>query len=481
MTESTIICSNVGKSFPLGRREPVEVLRQQLFGTSATYRDPFWALRNVSFEVGAGEALAIVGRNGSGKSTLLQMLTGVLPPSEGHISVNGKIAALLELGSGFDPEYTGRENVYMNGAVLGLSQRQIDQRFGDIEKFADIGRFIDEPVRVYSSGMFVRLAFSVAIHVDPEILVVDEALSVGDARFAAKCMRRIRDLRESGVTLLFVSHDISSVRAVCDRALWLSDGAPRMLGSVFEVTAHYMEYLFHEEIDSESTALEQKQVQAGVGSGSDVLEEPVLIESPQCETPPESKDASGQPIDNVSSIEALPDEKVVAAHESGVLPQVDAESIASRVDGIINHWGSHVGCITGLRLANQAGNSSVFSYGDEITLEIDLDIPEDFPKETLSVAFSVKDLRGTDLLVCTSHDENAGAFANQSGRARVRFRFTNRLAPGKFLLAVALEDRFSPAISYYEYIEGAAYFACISEVERFGIFNLPVDLTIEGF
>lgn len=462
MTDCSIICSNVGKSFPLGRREPVEVLRQQLFGTSATYRDPFWALRNVSFEVGAGEALAVVGRNGSGKSTLLQMLTGVLPPSEGTISVKGKIAALLELGSGFDPEYSGRENVYMNGAVLGLTRRQIDSRFSEIEKFADIGRFIDEPVRVYSSGMFVRLAFSVAIHVEPEILVVDEALSVGDARFAAKCMRRIRDLRESGVTLLFVSHDISSVRAVCDRALWLSDGTSRMLGSVFEVTAHYMEYLFEDEIAVDSPA----EPDAAKTEIADVAAMEAQEPGPAAVAASDDSGADRGPA--ATSMVAIP----------GI--EGDEGALATRVDGIINHWGSHVGCIRGLRFNGEDGSSTVIKYGETVMLEVDLQIPETFPKETLSLAFSIKDLRGTDLLVCTTHDENPGLFVGSSQMVTVRFQFTNRLSQGKFLLAVALEDRFAPSISYYEYIEGAVYFASIAEIDRFGIFNLPVDVTLLG-
>ncbi|WP_313400929.1 ABC transporter ATP-binding protein [Stenotrophomonas sp.] len=472
---STIICNNVGKSFPLGRREPVEVLRQQLFGTSATYRDPFWALRNVNFEVGAGEALAVVGRNGSGKSTLLQILTGVLPPSEGSVSVNGKIAALLELGSGFDPEYTGRENVYMNGAVLGLSERQIDKRFSEIEKFADIGRFIDEPVRVYSSGMFVRLAFSVAIHVDPEILVVDEALSVGDARFAAKCMRRIRDLREGGVTLLFVSHDISSVRAVCDRALWLSDGRTRMLGSVFEVTAHYMEYLFEDEVGTDSSRADGES--AAEPESVDTSNPAEDVVDPQIDSSLHAEAAGGQEAaDGMHETPFIETAGAIAVSSQAE----DESSIAARVDGIVNHWGSHVGCIRGVRISNQGGNSTVLNYGDEVVIEVDLLIPDEFPRDSLSLAFSIKDLRGTDLLVCTTHDENKGIFSGVGGAVTVRYRFTNRLSPGKFLLVLALEDRFAPVISYYEYIEGVAYFASISEVDRFGIFNLPVAVTIEG-
>lgn len=454
-----IVCRNLGKSFPLGKREPMEVLRHQLFGKQPSYSAPFWALRDVSFEVERGGSIGIVGRNGSGKSTLLQILTGVLPPSEGSFSLHGKIAALLELGSGFDPEYTGRENVYMNGAVLGLTEKQIDQRFASIEAFADIGRFIEEPVRVYSSGMFVRLAFSVAIHVDPEILVVDEALSVGDARFAAKCMRRIRDLRESGVTLMFVSHDVSSVRTLCDQALWLVDGRVRKLDGVFQVTSHYMEYLFADEL-----------VEQDVPTAKAVAMDPQeSVDAPEVQLRLE-EDKTPEEID--------PD-PVLERGGGPSIPALQSEPEGSELQGVINHWGSHVGSISGHRFSAASGSSTVIYYGESIALEVDLEIPEGALKEHLSLAFSIKDLRGTDLLVCTTNDENRGFFKEAGSSATVRFEFNNRLTPGKYLLVLALEDRSAPVISYYEYVEGVSYFASISEDSRFGIFNLPVRISMQ--
>jgi len=208
------------------------------------FRD-FWALKDVSFEIKKGEAVGIIGRNGSGKSTLLQMICGTLTPTSGSIQTNGRIAALLELGSGFNPEFTGRDNVYMNAALLGLNYEEIDNRFDAIAAFADIGKFIDQPVKTYSSGMFVRLAFSVIAHVDADILVVDEALSVGDAVFNQKCMRFIRSFQESG-TLLFVSHDMSSVRNLCDSAVWLGVGQIMEQGASKKVTESYLKYTFQE-------------------------------------------------------------------------------------------------------------------------------------------------------------------------------------------------------------------------------------------
>jgi lipopolysaccharide transport system ATP-binding protein len=209
------------------------------------YFREFWALKDVSFEVKKGETVGIIGRNGSGKSTLLQMICGTLNPTSGSITTHGRVAALLELGSGFNPEFTGRENVYMNAAVLGLSREETEARFADIEAFADIGQFIDQAVKTYSSGMTVRLAFAVIAHVDADILVVDEALSVGDGVFTQKCMRFIRAFQANG-TLLFVSHDMSSVQNLCRTSIWLGHGEVRQIGTSKAVAESYLRYTLQE-------------------------------------------------------------------------------------------------------------------------------------------------------------------------------------------------------------------------------------------
>lgn len=217
---------------------------QDLAGkTPRQYFREFWALKDVTFEVKKGETVGIIGRNGSGKSTLLQMICGTLNPTSGSIQTNGRIAALLELGSGFNPEFTGRENVYLNGSVLGLARTQVDERFADIAAFADIGDFIEQPVKTYSSGMMVRLAFAVIAHVDADILVIDEALSVGDAFFTQKCMRFLRDFMEHG-TVLFVSHDTASVRNLCNRAIWIDNGKVEQSGTPKDVCELYLEAFF---------------------------------------------------------------------------------------------------------------------------------------------------------------------------------------------------------------------------------------------
>jgi len=210
-----------------------------LFNRLSFHRD-FWALRDIAFEIARGQTFCVIGENGSGKSTLLQLVAGIMRPTQGSIAAHGRVAALLELGSGFNLEFTGRDNVYLNGAILGLNSRQMDAKYKAIEEFAEIGDFINRPVKTYSSGMVVRLAFAVAIHVDPEILLVDEALSVGDIYFRQRCMRKVHELRSQGVTILFVSHAIGDVKAIGDRTLWLEQGRIKELGETDRVVAKYL-------------------------------------------------------------------------------------------------------------------------------------------------------------------------------------------------------------------------------------------------
>lgn len=203
------------------------------------HRD-FWALDKVDFEVRRGETFCIVGENGSGKSTLLQIVAGILHPTAGKVTVNGRVSALLELGAGFNPEFSGRDNVYLNASILGLSSKEIDARYREIEEFAEIGDFIRQPVKTYSSGMVVRLAFAVAINVDPEILLVDEALAVGDIYFRHRCMRKVHELRARGITILFVSHAVSDVKSLGDRTLWLEHGRMMEIGETERVIGKYL-------------------------------------------------------------------------------------------------------------------------------------------------------------------------------------------------------------------------------------------------
>jgi lipopolysaccharide transport system ATP-binding protein len=234
-----ISVQGLGKRYEIYDR-PSDRLMQMLMRGRRQYFREFWALRDVSFEIRRGDAVGIIGRNGSGKSTLLQLLCGTLNPTEGQIQVNGRVAALLELGAGFNPEFSGRDNVYMAAQLVGLTRAQTDERFDRIAAFADIGDFIEQPVKTYSSGMYVRLAFAVNAHVDADILVIDEALAVGDAVFTQKCMRFIRAFRENG-TLLFVSHDTNSVRSLCNSSVWIDKGRVVAKGFPKEICERYLE------------------------------------------------------------------------------------------------------------------------------------------------------------------------------------------------------------------------------------------------
>jgi len=240
LVDSSIIeFRGVSKSYPI-YRSPADRLRElATFNLSRHHRD-FRAIDDVSFDIARGETFCIVGENGSGKSTTLQLMAAILQPTAGEAIVRGRVAALLELGAGFNHEFSGRDNVYLNAAIMGFSRREIDAKFPSIEAFAEIGDFIDQPVKTYSSGMVVRLAFAVAIHLDPEILLVDEALAVGDIYFRQRCMRKVHEMRARGVTIVFVSHSTADVKAIGDRTMWLDHGRVREIGNTEHVVSKYL-------------------------------------------------------------------------------------------------------------------------------------------------------------------------------------------------------------------------------------------------
>lgn len=248
MSDVAIRVENVSKVYKLYDK-PIDRLKETLSIFKKVYHRDHYALNNISFEVKKGETVGIIGTNGSGKSTLLKMITGVLTPTSGNIEVNGKVSALLELGAGFNPEYTGMENIYLNGTMMSYSKEEMDKKVQPILEFADIGEFINQPVKTYSSGMFARLAFAVAINVEPEILIVDEALSVGDTRFQIKCMNKMKQMMEGGTTVLFVSHDTNSIKRFCSKALWIDKGVFKGFGNTDRLTDRYLDFLKHGKID----------------------------------------------------------------------------------------------------------------------------------------------------------------------------------------------------------------------------------------
>ena len=242
MNNTAIKVSHLTKIYKLYDK-PIDRLKESLYPLKKKYHKEFYALNDVSFEIKKGETVGIIGKNGAGKSTLLKIITGVLTPSSGHVHVNGRIASLLELGAGFNPEYTGVENIYLQGTLMGYSKEEMEAKIDEILAFADIGDFVYQPVKSYSSGMFARLAFAVAINVDPDILIVDEALSVGDAAFQNKCIRKMEEIGKKGITILFVSHDTQTINKFCNRAIWLNGGIIKEQGKPELILENYMSFM----------------------------------------------------------------------------------------------------------------------------------------------------------------------------------------------------------------------------------------------
>src|SRR5437870_7209738 len=281
MPDYSIALTNVSKSYRLwGRGSQFATLKSALLKRDLKLEPEasVAALKSVSFAVDRGEAFGIIGRNGSGKSTLLKIVSGILKPTNGIVRVNGRIDALIELGAGFHPEITGRENIVINGIMLGLSKREIEERFDAIVEFSGIGEFIDQPVKTYSSGMYVRLGFAVAVHVDPEILLIDEVLAVGDEEFSQKCIAKIQEMKYRGVTLVFVTHQLDQVRNLCDRAMWLDHGTIRSIGDPVRVVDEYLQDVSGAPPSAAPAAPKEASEEERWGSGEVVLKRVALTD-----------------------------------------------------------------------------------------------------------------------------------------------------------------------------------------------------------
>ena len=380
-----VIVQNVSKLYRLYRR-PADRLYEMLPGSPARHTD-FWALRDIGFAVEKGETLGLVGPNGCGKSTLLQIVAGILQPTTGRVVTRGRIAALLELGAGFNPEFTGRENVYLNGEIMGLSRAEIDKAMPSIEAFAEIGEFMGRPVKEYSSGMYVRLAFSTAIHVDPEILIVDEALAVGDAVFANRCVRKFQELRERHITVLFVSHDLGLVKQLSDRAILLLNGRMEAEGTPKDVINRYIGLVLERQAPAERG---EDRVRAGFRHGDGASE----ILGVQV------RNARGEDVRSIASGDAVT-VRVRARFRKAISDPMVGILIRTRIG--MDVYG------TNTRLENtELGN---FEAGDELEVDFHLDCSLTPQTYTLTVATQNSD--------GTSHDwlDDAIAFDVVDARA----------------------------------------------------------------
>lgn len=373
MSDSIIQFTRVAKSYPI-YNTPSARLKELLTLNQRTYHEDFWALRDISFSIARGETFCIVGENGSGKSTLLQIVAGILHPSSGEVQVRGRVAALLELGSGFNPEFTGRDNVYLNAAILGLSQREIDSKFQRIADFAEIGEFMDHPVKTYSSGMAIRLAFSVAIHVDPDVLLVDEALSVGDIYFRQRCLRKVHEMRENGVTILFVSHAVGEVKAIGDRVLWLENGSIRMLGEPEAVITQYLAAM----IEKDSAYLTARHAEIGEVQHAQVLAPEIVEVLPNVDHrfgDERAKvlgiavlDTSGKPLSLLEPDSSIVVRISVQAQQDILLPIVGFM--------MRNHMGLD---FAGSNTAREEADLPPMAAGDVYTVDFHLQLPQLYP------------------------------------------------------------------------------------------------------
>jgi lipopolysaccharide transport system ATP-binding protein len=359
--------SNVSKYYALGDSQWSRLGRifSPVYAARSAVRD-ICALSDITFSVAEGEALGIIGANGSGKSTLLQIIAGILRPTTGSVQVNGRCSALLELGSGFAPEFSGRQNVHLNGTILGLSQEEIDEKFDAIHRFSGIGDFIDQPIRTYSTGMVLRLAFAVVAHSNPRILIVDEALAVGDIAFRQRCMRRIHELRSTGVTMLFVSHDATDVKALCARCLWLEHGRMRRLGEADDVVARYLASTLNPRQNPEQASGADEQAKA-------------------IATPQKGVHRFGNRAAEVTGV-GLPGDP---AHDSWLRMRVTAKSaIAAPIVGFLvrNEKGEN---IFGTNSARENHPLPLLNPGDERAIDFHLNAPRLAPGQyAISVAIS---------------------------------------------------------------------------------------------
>lgn len=461
MSNEMIVLNHVSKSFNM-YNSPSDHLWEALSPVKCVRHTEFYALKDVSFSVGKGEIIGMMGRNGAGKSTLLKVISGILQPTQGSVSVNGRISSLLELGTGFNMEYTGMQNIFFYGTLMGFSKKEMDKKLNDIIAFAEIGDYIDQPVKTYSSGMFARLAFSCAIHIEPEILIVDEILSVGDMRFQAKCFKKFREFQAQGVTILYVGHDVGLMRTFCNRCIWLDSGEIVAEGDPVFITAQYTEYMYSDNITDFTT---YKKFKAEKEKAEQVkMEED---QANQSALPPDPVDVSNEP-------ELVSEE--VKPHGISIAPVIYENS---RFSECLAHWGSNVGLVQSVRMLNAKGeDGNYFSPYEKIRVEVSFRWLADIDPENLSVAISIKNKDGTDLCVKTTFDEKIEIPVGDAHC--VCFDFQPMLASGEYYLVVALENRENLTPTYFEYIEGARFFKLYDDKKIYGIYDVYADILIDG-
>ncbi len=432
-SDIAIQVDNLSKCYQIYDK-PHQRLLQMIYRGHRQYYREFWALKDVSFTVKRGETIGIIGRNGSGKSTLLQMICGTLTPTSGTVHTTGRITALLELGSGFNPEFTGRENVYMNGAVLGFTHEEMDKRYEKIVAFADIGDFINQPIKSYSSGMVVRLAFAVQAMVGPDILVVDEALAVGDVKFQAKCFDRLRQLKESGTSILLVTHSSEQIVTHCTKAILLNDGAVVEQGEPRLVVNRYMDILF--------------------GKGKREIATHIVSAE---------KDTSGQ--DEDQSVHDLSRTEDTFCERAGYNPYE-------------YRWGDGAAQILDFYLAaNDTSYPSFVTSGQQLVFALSIRFLEDLVRPILGI--TIKSKEGVTLYGVNSETLSLDDFKQYGEQGSViiaTVRFPCRLAEGDYFISLGVATRRGEEIIPHDRRYDSIYFKVRSDASFFGLVDLNLEL-----
>ncbi|ABM05143.1 ABC transporter ATP-binding protein [Psychromonas ingrahamii 37] len=428
--ETILSVDNVSKCFEMYKK-PSHRLLQMFLRRKKLYKE-FWALKNISFSVSRGESLGIIGRNGAGKSTLLQIICDTLTPTTGEIKVNGRVAALLELGAGFNPEFTGKDNVYLCASLYGMSNDEIDEQYENIIQFADIGEFINQVVKTYSSGMYVRLAFAVIAHVNADMLIIDEALAVGDALFTQKCMRFLREFKKTGV-LLFVSHDTSAVTNLCDKAVWLKNGQLESFGSAKDVSEQYMAFLYQSKISSKDK--EPKKVLK------------------------QNKAFKDFRLDFINSTNIRNDIKVI---------QFDELNVKS-----FGHDGAN---FTDVYITDTDNNPlSWFVGGEDVRLKLVVDVLSELKNPI--IGFTVKDKLGQPIFGDNTYIStlNHNFLCDANNVLNVEFSFLMPiLMNGDYSLSVAIADGDQESHVQHQWINDALVFRSMSTSASTGLVGIPM-------
>lgn len=433
MSEIAIKVDNVTKIYKL-YNNPMDRLKESLgLSKKQAYKEHF-ALHEVNFEVKKGETVGIIGTNGSGKSTILKIITGVLNPTHGNLEINGRISALLELGAGFNMEYTGVENVYLNGAMIGFSKEEIDAKLDAILDFADIGDFVYQPVKTYSSGMFVRLAFAVAINIEPEILIVDEALSVGDVFFQNKCYRKFEEFKEQGKTILFVSHDLGSISKYCDRVILLNKGHKLGEGAPGPIIDLYKKVLV-DQLEDDTTE--------------------VQVEAPQ-------------------EVEVKVEEKTVTIKEN---PLIWKSNLLINPDS--QEYGDKGVEIADFALVDDTGiYTSTLLKGKKFQVKVKIRANKDV--EEPIVAFTIRDLRGTDITGTNTMYEHADIGPMRTGEERI-ITFTQNLdiQGGEYLVSIGCTRYESDGFQVYHRLYDVCSLSIVSDKNTVGVFDMNSKVVVE--